>query len=237
MINKEETKEYKSLFFDLDRTLWDFDRSALMAFNEIYEKYSLKEMGIISVEEFLKVYNLHNEGLWKEYRDGSITKEKLRGLRFYLTLLDFNIDDHQLSESIGLDYITISPLKVSLFPNAIEILEYLRPNYDLFLITNGFSEVQTTKLKASGLGKYFSEVITSEEAGYKKPDRRIFDFAFKQTGAKPALSLMIGDDPEVDILGASNIGMDQVLFDPLKKYLQNGSTFYISDLIELKGIL
>jgi len=237
MINKEKTKNYNALFFDLDRTLWDFDRSALLAFKEIFEKYSLQKMGIISVEEFLKVYNHHNEGLWKKYREGDITKEKLRGLRFHLTLKDFGIEDYELAESIGHDYITISPLIVSLFPNAIKILEYLKPNYDIFLITNGFSEVQSTKLKVSELGNYFQVVITSEEAGYKKPDRRIFDFALDRTGAKPASSLMIGDDPEVDILGARNIGMDQVLFDPSKKYLQNGSTFYINNLIELKEFL
>jgi len=87
------------------------------------------------------------------------------------------------------------------------------------------------------LGRYFDKVITSEEAGCKKPDRRIFEYAIKKTGAITEYSIMIGDDPDVDILGAKNFGMDQVLFDPFSKYAQNGSTYYISDLIELKEIL
>jgi len=229
--------KYKSIFFDLDRTLWDFDRSALMAFEEIFEKHKLLQLGVPSVSEFLKSYTIHNEELWAKYRVGEITKERLRGLRFYLTLNDFEINNEKLAESIGHDYVTISPLKVSLFPNAIEILEYLKPGYRLYLITNGFSEVQTTKLEVSGLGRYFDKVITSEEAGCKKPDRRIFEYAIKKTGAITEYSIMIGDDPDVDILGAKNFGMDQVLFDPFSKYAQNGSTYYISDLIELKEIL
>jgi putative hydrolase of the HAD superfamily len=235
--NMGEKGKYSYIFFDLDRTLWDFDSSALMAFEEIFEKHKLNNRGVNSVEEFLKFYNIHNEELWAQYRVGKITKEKLRGLRFLLTLNEYGIDNKELAEAIGLDYVKISPLKVSLFSNAFEILDYLKLNYQLFLITNGFSEVQATKLKVSGLGKYFKTVITSEEAGCKKPDPCIFDYAIQKSGAIVEQSIMIGDDPEVDILGARNFGMDQVLFDPGKKYNQNGSTFYINGLIELKDIL
>jgi len=237
MINTEKTSRYNSIFFDLDRTLWDFDSSALMAFQDIFKKHELGDKGIDSFENLYKVYSWHNERLWKMYREGEITKEKLRSLRFHLTLNDFGIDDHDLAESIGEEYLSIIALKISLFPNAFEILDYLKPMYHLYLITNGFSEVQSTKLKVSGLDTYFEEVITSEEAGYKKPDRRIFDYAMVKTGANTEMSLMIGDDPEVDILGAKTVGMDQVLFDPGKKYSKNGSTFYINDLIELKRYL
>lgn len=229
--------KYKHIFFDLDRTLWDFDSSAEMAFTEIFEKYHLKGAGIASVQVFQKAYNKHNEQLWELYRNGKMEKEVLRGLRFQLTLADFGITDDALAVKIGEDYLAISPLKVSLFPNAFETLDYLQKNYVLHLITNGFSEVQFVKLKASGLEKYFVEVITSEEAGVKKPDVRIFEYSLKKSGAKARDSLMIGDDYEVDVLGAKKAGMDQVLFDPLKVYQKNGSTYYINDLIELKNFL
>ncbi|HEY9113921.1 MAG TPA: YjjG family noncanonical pyrimidine nucleotidase [Bacteroidales bacterium] len=229
--------KYKHIFFDLDRTLWDFDSSAEMAFTEIFEKFHLYEKGIESVKIFQKAYNIHNEQLWELYRHGKIEKEILRSLRFQMTLADFGIADEKLAEKIGDEYLTISPLKVSLFPNAFETLQYLQQKYILHLITNGFSEVQYIKLKASGLEKYFIEIITSEEAGVKKPDARIFEYSLKKSGAKAAESLMIGDDYEVDVLGAKNAGIDQVLFDPLKTYQKNGSTFYINDLGELKGFL
>ena len=230
-------KKYKYIFFDLDRTLWDFDSSARIAFEEIYENYKLNELGVDSVGDFQKVYNLHNEELWTLYREGKIEKEVLRGKRFLVTLADFGIDDPQLAELIGNEYISISPLRVALFPHAEQILAYLSPKYELHMITNGFSEVQEVKLKSSGLGKYFDVVITSENAGHKKPDERIFSYAFEKTGATAEESIMIGDDPDVDILGARNVGMDQVLFDPNRNFIQNGSTFYINDLKELEKYL
>jgi putative hydrolase of the HAD superfamily len=228
--------KYKNIFFDLDRTLWDFDSSARIAFTEIFENHNLQKLGIKSVEDFQTTYNIHNEQLWDLYRRGKIQKEILRGKRFRLTLKDFGIEDSSLAERIGKEYIEISPLRVALFPHAEEVLEHLAPKFRLNMITNGFSEVQAVKLKSSGLGKYFEVVITSEEAGHKKPDPRIFQYAFHKAGAHPSESIMIGDDPEVDIKGAGNVGMDQVLFDPQRQYQQNGSTFYINDLIELKGI-
>lgn len=229
--------KYKHIFFDLDRTLWDFDSSAEMAFTELFEKYNLKEKGIESIKVMQKAYNVHNEQLWELYRHGKIEKEVLRSLRFQLTFADFGIADEGLAEKVGNDYLAISPLKVSLFPNAFETLQYLQKKYILHLITNGFSEVQFIKLKASGLEKYFIEIITSEEAGVKKPDVKIFEYSLQKSGAKANESLMVGDDYEVDVLGAKNAGIDQVLFDPLKVYQKNGSTFYIHDLGELKEFL
>lgn len=230
-------KKYKHIFFDLDRTLWDFEASAIQAFELIFDKYELGKKGVESAHHFHNVYTVHNERLWDLYRVGEITKEVLRGKRFNLTLMDYNITSPEMAESIGLDYTTISPTLVNLFPNAIEILEYLFPKYRLHLITNGFSEVQEVKLKSSGMDKYFDKVITSEDAGVKKPDKRIFDFAMEQTTAEFGNSIMIGDDYNVDIIGARDVGMDQVYFNPLKEFNLNGCTFEIKDLIELKGIL
>lgn len=231
------TKTYKHIFFDLDRTLWDFDASSNEAFHDIYETFELKNKGVSSVNLFKQYYTHHNEILWNQYREGTLSKEVLRGLRFRLTLNEFNIDNEELAQQIGIHYVKISPLLVHLFPNAFQILDYLHQKYQLHIITNGFSEVQYTKLKVSGLGKYFKKIITSEEAGVKKPDPKIFEFAFNNAETNANESLMIGDDPEVDIMGAKNIGMDQVLFDPLVHFKQNGASYYINDLIELKNFL
>lgn len=228
---------YKHIFFDLDRTLWDFETSAAQTFTQLFETHKLQSRGIASVARFHEAYTIHNEALWDRYRVGDIKKEVLRGLRFHLTLKDFGLEDKDLAEQIGDDYVRLSPLNVSLFPNAFEILEYLFPKYPLHLITNGFSETQFSKLRVSGLDRFFDQVITSEEAGVKKPDSKIFEFAMERTGASPANSLMIGDDVEVDIKGAMDFGMDQVLFDPHQQHPRNGTTFKINNLIELRNIL
>lgn len=230
-------KEYKHLFFDLDRTLWDFETTAREAFEDIYNRFKLESRGVKDAISFKDKYNYHNEILWAQYRDGKLSKELLRGLRFKLTLEEFGITDDDLAHQIGAHYVYISPLIVNLFPNAYKILDYLLNKYQLHIITNGFSEVQYTKLKESNLRKYFKQVITSEEAGVKKPDAGIFHYAMMKAGAKTEESMMIGDDPEVDIMGAKNVGMDQVLFDPHSELNQNGSTYYVNDLIELKKYL
>ncbi len=229
--------KYNHIFFDLDRTLWDFDKSSLEAFDEIFEKRNLKSLGIESVKVFHDVYDVHNKKLWDLYRDGGIEKEVLRGRRFYLTLKDFGIENPELAELIGVDYVTLSPLKVNLFPQAIDTLEYLKSKYKLHIITNGFQEVQNVKMKASDLNKYFTTIVTSEEAGIKKPNPAIFQYALKKAGAAVFESLMVGDDPDVDILGAKQMGMDQVLFDPNAGFVVNQATYYISCLDEMKKFL
>ncbi len=230
-------RQYQHLFFDLDRTLWDFDKSSLEAFEEIFKKHQLAAKGIDNPEKFHKKYSAHNRKLWNLYREGILEKNILRWKRFYLTLLDYDIDDKILAEKMGTDYVEISPRKVNLFPHVLETLEYLAPKYHLHLITNGFQEVQQVKIKVSGMDKYFEELITSEEAGVKKPDPRIFYYAFGKTGALADESLMIGDDYPVDIEGARQVGMDQVFFDPDGISNENNCTYKVDDLLSLCKIL
>lgn len=230
-------KKYKHLFFDLDRTLWDFEKSSLEAIKEMYEAHKLNNLGIQGWQEFYHQYEIHNGKLWDMYRKGEIEKEVLIWKRFANTLEEYGIQDEALARTLGKDYVYISPRKVNLYPNALETLGYLNHSYQMHIITNGFEEVQHIKLKYSGLGRYFITLITSEKAGFKKPYPQIFEYALQQTGAGKKESLMIGDDYEVDILGAAKIGMDQVFFDPGQQLPANGSTFKISDLIELKAFL
>ena len=230
-------KKYKHLFFDLDRTLWDFEKSAVEAFKELYTKYNLNRMGIRSAEEFHMKFSKHNNLLWDLYRDGKMEKELLMWKRFFDTFREYGVYDEELAKNLGNDYVYISPRKVNLFPNAMEILEYLHPSYELHIITNGFQEVQEIKLSTSKMDRFFKVMVTSERAGVKKPNPAIFEYALEETGARVEESLMIGDDYEVDILGARSIGMDQVLFDPEAENLLNGCTYKISELSELKEFL
>ena len=230
-------KRYQHIFFDLDRTLWDFDTNSTETFRDIFDKYGLADRGIRSFDEFMDVYKKHNHLLWEIYRQGEIVKEVLNIRRFSLTLHDFGIDDLLLSSNIAHDYVSLSPTKTNLFPHTIEILNYLNGRYKLHIITNGFEEVQYRKLNYSGLTMYFTEIITSEDAGSKKPEPSIFNYAFKRSGARPEESLMIGDDEEVDILGASDAGMDQVLVDYNGEFPESKATYRINSLAELYKIL
>lgn len=229
--------KYKHVFFDLDNTLWDFNTNSEEAFRDLFEKYHLCERGVTSFETFIEVYNRHNHLLWDFYRRGEIVKEMLNIRRFSLTLNDFGIIDNLLSSNIANDYVNLSPTKTNLFPHTTAVLGYLARKYSLHIITNGFEEVQYRKLNHSGLSLYFDQVITSEDAGVKKPELPIFLYALKKAGALPEESLMIGDDEEIDITGASNAGIDQVLVDYNNECPESRATFRISGLEELYGIL
>lgn len=228
--------QYKHIFFDLDRTLWDFETNTLETFRDIFEKYKLSEY-FSNYIDFHDIYTEINQVLWQNYLDGKLKKEVLRTIRFQMTLEKNGLNNFKLAEKIGLDYITMSPLKTALFPNTIETLEYLQKKYQLHIITNGFNEVQFVKIKNCGLESFFASVVTSEKAGFQKPRREIFDYALKSVHAKKKESLMVGDDYEIDIAGARNAGIDQVYFNPARLPMDKKSTYKIHDLKELQEIL
>jgi putative hydrolase of the HAD superfamily len=229
--------KYKHIFFDLDRTLWDFDTAAEVAFERIYEKYNLKSLGIPSAHEFHEVYHPLNEQLWVLYREDKITKDYLNRTRFMQPLAHYGIHDTALADHLSEDYVYWSPRIVRLVPGTMELLDYLKPKYHLHLITNGFQEVQHTKLSGSGLEPYFETLTVSEEVGVKKPNPEIFLYALRKANASPAESLMIGDEMAVDIDGARDAGIDTILFNPKGETIEGERTFEVKSLKEITGIL
>jgi putative hydrolase of the HAD superfamily len=228
---------YEHIFIDLDKTLWDFERNSLETFKEIYNKYDLNGRGISSMELLLVEYTRINDMLWGLYRQNQIKKEVLNIRRFEMTLNEFGIDDLILATHIAEDYVNLSPMKNNLFPEARKALDYLKPSYPLHIITNGFEEVQQKKLDVSDLRKYFTTITTSEEAGVKKPESKIFQLALRKAKASPEKSLMIGDDLAVDMEGASNIGMDTMYFNPQGIPHQEKVTFEIRSWKEINKYL
>jgi len=231
-----QMEPYQCIFIDLDRTLWDFEANAREALEEIYEKHNLSQI-FPGFQSFIENYRRYNHRLWEEYRNGKIEKELLKYVRFRLTLKSFGKNDLSLAKKLGREYVDISATKTHLFPHSHEVLSYLRDNYPLYIITNGFQEVQLKKIRNSGLEGYFEGIITSERAGVQKPHEDIFLYALEQAGTDAKHSLMIGDDVEGDIRGARAIGMDQVLFNPGQKEHRENPTYEIGSLLELKDIL
>ncbi len=204
---------YKHLFFDLDRTLWDFDKSALETLQELFVHFKVDRY-CADFDQFHKDYIRINEGLWEKYRIGEIQKDELRSQRFLDTMSLYQWEDDTIAELMGLFYLDRSPIKPNTFPGTHDMLDALAPNYELHIITNGFEEVQHIKMKHSALDHYFEAIVTSEKAGVKKPHPQIFEHALDLANAKAEDSLMIGDDFEVDVLGAHQIGIDAVYFNP-----------------------
>lgn len=227
---------YQHLFFDLDHTLWDFEKNSEATMFQIYVDFQLEAMGIPSFDLFFKNYCIHNDILWERYRNGFIKRTELRWKRMWLTLLDFDIKDHDLSLKISEAYLDILPTNTHLMPGALELLEHCKDRYNMHLITNGFETTQQMKLSNSGIDHYFKALITSEKSFSMKPKREIFDYALQTTGAALHQSIMIGDALAIDVLGAKNVGMDQVYYNPNKIPHTEQPTYEVAHLAELKSI-
>lgn len=229
--------KYTHLFFDLDHTLWDFEANAHATLSSLYGELALADRGVHDFDLFYKNYLAYNEQLWEQYRNGHIPQDELRVKRMRLALLDFKIADEELSQLMNVRFLDLLPTRTILFPHTKEILQYLTAkNYQLHLITNGFESVQHSKLKHSGLAAFFREVITSECSNSIKPNKEIFEYAFRKTGAEPSASIMIGDTIEVDIQGAINAGIDQVFVNHTGIASTITPTFTVNSLKELEDI-
>ncbi len=229
-------KLYRHIFFDLDRTLWDFDSNSREALTEIFNEYELIKY-FSSTDQFIRIYHKNNNSLWTSYRNGKLKKEVLRSLRFELCLKEVRVNNPDLAKTIGERYLKLSTEKTIVFPYTYEILDYLFLKYPLYILTNGFNETQLIKLKNSRLSTYFRYVFTSETIGYNKPHPKIFQWAVSSVNARKKDCLMIGDDFEVDILGAKSFGIDQVFFNPENLQFEQKASYEISTLLELKEIL
>lgn len=229
--------KYKYLYFDLDRTLWDYDANSTQALSQIFHEFYLNNY-FDSPAEFVHIYNINNDMLWDSYRKGVIRKAELRTKRFAMTLSEKNVTDDTLAFNIGEKYMDITPRLNILAPNTIELLKYLKAkDYRLFILTNGFISTQEKKMKNSELDIYFERVFSSEELGINKPAKEIFHWAVTSVNAPKEKCLMIGDDIEVDIQGALSYGIDAAWFNPNGDSASIKPTITISDLGELKNIL
>ncbi len=230
--------KYEHVFFDLDHTLWDFESNAKDSLEEIYAAFNLKSRAIESFEQFYQTYSGHNAILWSRFEKGYITSEELKWRRMWRTLLDFKIADEKLSKEMGEQYLQILPTRKKVFDYTFEILQYLKDKgYHLHLLTNGFEKTQRGKLASSRLSDYFEHIITSEISNSMKPRKEIFDYAMKETGSTTETSVMIGDNPDADIAGAMNVGMDCIFINRTGKEIRCESTYTIGHLKELEEIL
>ena len=221
------------VFFDLDHTLWDFDKNSEIAFDVIFKEKHQS----INTQHFIQQYIPINQACWKLYQNDEITHEVLRynRLKHSFDAINYSINDYQINE-IAEKYIDLLPQNNHLFDGTIEILEYLKPKYKLHIITNGFAEVQTKKMCNSKIENYFQTITNSEMAGAKKPNPMIFEYALNKSNAQKHSSVMIGDSIEADVLGAINFGIRAIFFNPNQQNIDQNVT-QIKHLLELKKYL
>lgn len=225
--------EIKNVFFDLDHTLWDFERNSALTFELLFNKYKLD----IDINSFLKVYVPINLEYWRLYRNESISKEYLRFNRLNDAFKKLNIDvSSDLINKLSYDYIENLPKFNHLIDGAHELLLYLKKKYKLYLITNGFRNVQSNKLKNSGIDNLFLSIYDSESIGVKKPNPLIFNHALDDSGCIARESVMIGDSFEADIQGSLSVGMNAIHYVNFGEK-EHKECIIVNNLLSIKKIL
>jgi putative hydrolase of the HAD superfamily len=226
--------EIKHIFFDLDHTLWDFEKNSALAFEKIFQELNFP----IDAQQFMDIYNPINVAYWKLYERNEIDQEALRvnRLKDAFEAINFSISIEEINtiSHLFIEYLTSNN---HLIEGTIETLDYLKDNYKLHIITNGFSFVQEVKLQKSNLTDYFVTITNSELAGHKKPHENIFQYALTLANASKNQSIMVGDSIEADVLGAINFGMKAVYFNPANEQVSHDSIVQIQKLTQLKSIL
>lgn len=233
------TRKYSHIFFDLDHTLWDFERNSSEVLCRLYDDHKLFEFGDFSKDDFCNQFRIVNNHLWDSLNNRIIDKEYLRNERFNLVFKNLGFKALPLSKNLGIDYLKLCPTMPHIFPYVQEVLQYLKheKKYILHILTNGFEEVQHIKLNSAGLSHYFKEVITPEIAGFQKPDKELFRFALQRAVCKEEDCVMIGDNLLTDIKGAKDSQIDQIYFNPSKISHTETITHEICCLSELFTIL
>jgi putative hydrolase of the HAD superfamily len=223
----------KDVFFDLDHTLWDFDKNSELTFENIFNR----NHPTIETKIFIEKYVPINQACWKLYQYDKITHKELRynRLRCSFDAINYTISDEQI-ESIAQEYIQLLPENNHLFDGAFEVLDYLNRKYKLHIITNGFAEVQYKKLSNSNIGSYFQTITNSEMAGVKKPNPIIFEYALNLAQAKKESSIMIGDCLDADVQGALEAGLDAIFFNGSNVQVEQNIK-QVNHLLELKKYL
>lgn len=229
--------KYRNLFIDLDDTVYDFSAASRESFFETYELLHYERF-FDSFEHYMSIYEPHNLELWRIYGEGKITKEELNKRRYSHPLEVVGVNDQQLADTFCREALSRIPTKGHLVPGAVELLEYLRPRYNMYILSNGFKELQSRKMQTAGIDKYFDALILSEDIGVNKPDSRLYEYAMQKTASKPEESLMIGDMFDTDIVGAANFGIDSIYFNPKGKTGHPFTpTYEVTRLLEIKEIL
>lgn len=201
------------LFFDLDHTIYDFDKNSALTFHTVFSDLKLK-----GVEDFMTHFKPINEHYWEKFAREEITRDFLRYGRLKDTFeaMELNVSDDHIYH-IADYFITNLTRHNHVFHGAYDVLDYLKTKYRLHIITNGPEKVQEQKLKNSKLDHYFKTITNSEKSGVKKPHPNIFKHALQLAETSPEQSVMIGDSLSADISGALGVGMNVIWFNEFRK--------------------
>lgn len=224
---------YTTIIFDIDDTLMDFALSEHAALQNTFNDFEMPN-GFIDMHDS---YRAISKVLWHDLEQGNIALRELGVERFRRLFLEHQTDKDPLDFSST--YLNYLGKEAHLMAGALEVLEQLS-HCQLVIMTNGFGDVQKSRLHNSALTDHFDHIVISEEAGYQKPNPGMFDYAFSKIGnAAKSKTIIVGDSLTSDIQGGINYGIDTVWFNPKGKNNESAiqPTYEIKDLLEIIDIV
>tara|TARA_R110001592_G_scaffold307299_2_gene580578 strand:- start:75238 stop:75927 length:690 start_codon:yes stop_codon:yes gene_type:complete len=222
-----------TVIFDLDRTLWDFDKNSREVLSELFSDAANESNQ--SIDTIVHTYEHYNFLLWAKYQKNEIDRDQLRIMRFDSVLKHFGVWSEDISSEMAENYVERCPQKTALIDGTIELLEYLKPKYNLHVLSNGFAPVQHIKLGNSGLKDYFDLIVCPDTVGCKKPCKKIFHYTVGRAKIKDlSTAVYIGDEYSTDFVGATKAGLQAIHFDV---HATHQTSKRVGHLNELKAIL
>ncbi len=226
--------KYEVLLFDADNTILDFDKSEEQAL-----RWAFRDMGWEFSQYVLQVYRRNNIAQWQLFEQGKISKSEVLINRFVETFKELQMSFCDI-DVVAEKYEQYLMLGFFVVPHAKEVLRCLKKTHKLYVVSNGVVTIQNSRMKGSGLEKFFVNRFVSEEVGFPKPQKQYFDYCFEHIGnVDKSKVLIIGDSLTSDIQGGINAGIDTCWFNPAHR--KNNSslqpTFEIDDLRSLFEIV
>ncbi|KAK1241349.1 hypothetical protein MKX08_001323 [Trichoderma sp. CBMAI-0020] len=210
------------IFFHMDGTLFDHAHSrrhALSAVRDIFPALAEK-----TVEELMELYNASLQQTYDEYLAKMITYEEAdsRKIHLFFASLDLPAPGLEQGQQFINAYWTVYRANRRPTLGSIEVLVRLRENgYSIGIITDGGVQEQREKAEAIGVLHLTDRIITSEQAGYRKPDRRIFEYAIAQLGMNSFEdTYVVGNCGDPDIESALNVRLTTILYSPTAEVSQ-----------------
>lgn len=229
-------QQYSTILFDLDNTLFDFDKDEKEAVSK-----TLLELGIEPTDEVTELYSKINDALWKDFEKGKITKNFLKETRFKSLLCALKKESEKSPLEINDVYAQNLSNGKSLIGGAMQLLQKLKKSgVLLYAVTNGIETTQRKRLEQTGLGKFFCNVFISEAIGFQKPTKEYFDFVLSHIKEKDKEKIiLVGDSLTSDIAGAKKAKIKSVWFNRKGKTaspLEKGD-FEVHSINELEELL
>ncbi|QQK08319.1 YjjG family noncanonical pyrimidine nucleotidase [Miniphocaeibacter halophilus] len=223
---------YKALFFDIDDTIFDFEKCSLAAFEESFK--------ICDLHYSKSIYELYREiskDLWKKQKSGEISVQDVLNTRFKILFEKLNLNSSYykfqkvFEKNLGKQFITE--------PNVYEVISSLYKKYKIYAASNGILEMQINRLKHANLLDYFTDLFVSDDIGYDKPSDNFFKECLKRSNLEAREILFIGDSLQADIIGAKNNNIDTCWYNinGYEKPKDLEVNYIITNLIVLKSIL